>query len=166
MKERKRENKQHKAQTNKPSSEATLLPLWRGIHDEILGGPAALRWRKGTLSHSFKSACNFKFRQVQKSVFAHAIQGNWDLGGRLPFNGEKMSLDTPHNERATNSIGHSRLSYFLIYDWGWLPYMTSELGGGGGYQKADKRERGCVFLYVKRGAWGPKNPKFLWMSYK
>ena len=38
---RKRENKQHKAQTNKPSSEATLLkPLWLydgGMHGGILG---------------------------------------------------------------------------------------------------------------------------------
>ena len=46
MKERKRENKQHKAQTNKPSPEATLLPLWRGIHDEILGGSGGIEMEK------------------------------------------------------------------------------------------------------------------------
>ena len=83
LEKRERTNRQHKAQTNKQSSEAALLPpLWLydgGMHAGILGTRTALSGRKGTLSHSFKSACNFKFQiPGAEKVFAHAIQGNWE----------------------------------------------------------------------------------------
>ena len=52
---------------------------WRHAHRN---SQTALSERKGTLSHSFKCACNFKF-QLQKVFAAHAVRGNWDLGARL-----------------------------------------------------------------------------------